>query len=1025
MKQILLMCFTFFLLGSISVANLYAQTVTGTVIDASTNVSIPGVNIVVQGTTIGTVTDPEGNFSLNVPSLDETLVVSYIGYQRQVIPIGGRTTINITLQPMVVIGDEMVVTAFGLQREQRSLSYSTQGVQTATMTEARELNVMNSLQGRVAGLTINQAGSGVGGATRVVLRGNRSISGDSQPLYVVDGVPIRGNPTDLNPDNIASINVLKGPNAAALYGSAAQNGAIIIETHRGQAGEVNVSVSNTFQVQQPIHYMDFQNEFAQGNGGVYQRSAEEAWGPRMQGQMVDHWSLDPADAGRQYALIPQGNSARNDVFQNGYSNATNINASIGTETTRTVFNYTYTDAEGILPGNQLTRHNVSVRINNRLSDRLRLDSKLDFMQQTIDNELAQGESNFNPMRQIYTTPPNIRSEDLANFDFVDDSGLIRHNWWNSQTTTGANPYWMLHRNLSESTRNRVIALTSLTFDITEQISLMGRVSYDGESRTSEGRVFNDTFTRAEQGFYNVGRGESSLFNADALISYTENLTEDWMINANLGANIEKNKGGFLSSNTGGALLVPNFFTLSNTSLPSTGFNPGSRMETQSIYAFSQIGWRDAVYLDITGRNDWSSTLPEGNRSYFYPSVGLSVVVSDLIANFPDLFTFVRLRASYAQVGSSAPAYMGSRSATFSSGGNNGFLSLGNTLPNPDLRPEKTEAFEIGLDLRFFNGRLGFDATVYKTNTVDQLFTIALPWGSGASQFFTNGGDVENKGIEFMLTTNPVQTPNLIWNLDLQFSANQNTVIKIDDERPRVIVGGDSFMREFVVEQGRPYGEMYSRGFLRDVNGNILVNENGVPRVTAGRTELVGNFTPDWQGGISNEVNYRNFRLTFLIEHRHGGQMVSLTNAILAGDGLWGPTAEFRDGGLVFGKNFMSNETAIGPDGNVNTTPIDAETYWRAVGGRNTPVGEAFSSDATNTRLREVTIGYNLPESFLAQLPVSNVQISLVGRDLFFIYRASDSLEPDFFVGTGPAAEGFQSFAPPTTRQIGVNLKMDF
>ncbi|MEX2573186.1 MAG: SusC/RagA family TonB-linked outer membrane protein [Balneolaceae bacterium] len=1024
MKQLLLTCLTLFLWCAISAVNLQAQTVTGTVTDASGDATLPGVNVVVEGTSIGTVTDVDGSFSLDVPSLNETLVISYIGYQTQEIPLNGRSDLDVSLESQVLRGEEMVVTAFGVQREQRSLSYSTQGVQTEQMTEARELNVMNSLQGRVAGLSINQSGSGVGSSTRVVLRGNRSISGDSQPLYVVDGVPIRGNPTDLNPDNIASLNVLKGPNAAALYGSAAQNGAIVIETHRGQAGVVNVSLSNTFQLQQPDHYMDFQNEYGQGTGGVYQRNSEDSWGPRMEGQLVDHWSLDPDDAGTQYAFSPQGNDARHDVFQAGYSNASNINASVGTETSTTVFNYTYTDAEGIIPGNQLQRHNVSVRLNNQLTDRLSLDSKLDYMQQGIDNAIATGESNFNPMRQIYTTPPNIRSEHLQNFDFVDDTGLRRHNWWNPQTTTGANPYWMIHRNLSEDTRDRVIALTSLTFDVTEQVAVMGRVSYDGESRTSNSRIYNDTFTRAEQGSFAVGRSERSLFMADALVSYTEDLTEDWLVSANVGASLERQEGGSLSSNTGGALLVPNFFALSNTSLPSTGFNPGSRYETQSVYAFGQLGWRDAVYLDITGRNDWSSTLPADNRSYFYPSVGLSVILSDLIPEFPDLFTFARLRASYAQVGNSAPAFRGSRTASFSAGGNHGYLRLNSTLPNENLRPEQTDAYEIGLDLRFMEGRLGFDITAYQTNTFDQLFTIALPWGSGASEFFTNGGDVENKGIEMMLTTTPVQTLSFNWDFNVQYSRNRNMVNEINDARPSVEVSSD-YLRSFRIEQGRPYGEIYSRGFLRDDDGNVLVTADGVPRVTSGMDVLVGNFSPDWQGAISNELSYRNFSASFLIEHRQGGEMVSMTNAVLAGHGIWGPTAEGREGGLVFGDNIFSDETAVGPNGNVNTEEIDAETLWRAVGGRNAPAGEVFSEDATNTRLREVTLGYNLPQSILGRLPVSNVQLSLVGRNLLFIYKAADSLEPDFFVGTGPASEGFQSFAPPTTRTVGANLKIDF
>lgn len=1026
MKQLLITSLVMLLGFIITAAGAHAQTVTGTVTDDATGSTLPGVNIVVQGTTTGTVTDDDGNFSLSVPSLNETLVVTYIGYTRQEIPIDGRTTINISLESAVVRGEELVVTAFGLQREARSLSFSTQGVRTDQLVEARELNVMSSLSGRVAGLTINQDGSGVGGSTRVVLRGNRSISGDSQPLYVVDGVPVDGTPQDLNPDNIISIDVLKGPNAAALYGSRAQDGVIIIETQRGQVGVVNVSFSNTFQLSQPIHYMDMQNEFAQGSGGVYQRRAETAWGPRMDGQTVDHWSLDPADEGMTYSLTPQGNSARHGVFQTGYNNASNINASIGTETSRTVFNYTYTDAEGILPGNAMQRHNVSVRLNNQLTSNLSLDSKLEFINQNVDNSLAQGESNFNPMRQIYTTPPNIRNEDLQKFEFIDDTGLNRHNWWNPQTTTGANPYWMLNRNLSENTRDRIMALTSLTFDFTEELSIMGRASYDGRSETFENRIWNDTFTRAEQGRFSVWQRYRRQFNAEALLSYTTDLTDEWMIDANIGANFEnRQSNNTLSSNTGGALLVPNFFALSNTSNPSTSFSPGAEVETQSVYAFGQIGWRDAIYLNLTGRNDWSSTLPAGNRSYFYPSVGVSVILSDLIPDFPGFFSFARVRASYAEVGSSAPAYMGSRTASFGAGGNHGFLTLSGTLPNPDLRPERTEAWEVGLDLRFFQGRLGVDATLYQTNTFDQLFTISLPWGSGASQFFTNGGDVENKGIELLLATTPVQSLNFNWNFNINFATNRNMVNKIDDERPQVRVGGDSYMRDFMVEQGRPYGEMYSRGFLRDDDGNVLVTEDGVPRVTAGQTVIVGNFTPDWQAGISNEFSYRNLSASFLIEHRQGGQMVSFTNAVLAGSGLWGPTAEFRDGGMVFGENFFSHETAVGPDDQPNTSEINAETFWRQVGGRNTPVGEVFAEDATNTRLREVTLGYNLPQSLLGQLPVSNVRISLVGRDLFFIYKASDSLEPDFFVGTGPASEGFQSFAPPTTRNVGGSIKIDF
>ncbi|MEX2573169.1 MAG: SusC/RagA family TonB-linked outer membrane protein [Balneolaceae bacterium] len=1003
--------------------DVYQEVVEGQVSDATTEQSLPGVNIVVQGTNMGTVTDADGNFSLSVPSLNESLVISYIGYQAQEIALEGRTTLDVVLQPLVISGQEMVVTAFGLQREQRSLSYSTQGVDTETLTEARELNVMNSLQGKVAGLAINQAGSGVGAPTRVILRGNRSISGDSQPLYVIDGVPIRGNPEDLNPDNIQSINVLKGPNAAALYGSAAQNGAIVIETTQPQSGVVDVSLSNTFQVQNPILSIPFQNQYGQGVGGNYTASSEESWGPRMEGQMVDHWSFDPADAGRQYSLTPQPNNVR-DGFQRGFNTATNLSASVGVENIQGVFSYTRTDARGIVPGNELAKNNVMMRIVTQLTDDVTLDGKVDYMQQGIENAFSQGENNFNPMRQLYRMPRNIRTGDATHFEYVSPEGIVRQNFWNPGSTNGYNPYYLLNRAVSEDTRERVIATTSLRYDISEQLNFMIRTSYDGANNNGDEKLYRDFYARAPEGRYTISRSDAQQLNSDFLFSYTEDISEDWLINANFGGSIEQQRNSSLNSGTGEGLLVSNFFALSNTLDDQSSYNPGNPEDTRSLYSFGQIGWRDAIYLDITGRNDWSSTLPEESRSYFYPSVGLSVVLSDIIPSLPETISFAKVRTSWAQVGNSAPPYMLNRTASFQGGGNQGYLALNSTLPNPDLKPEMTESVEAGLDVRLFNGRLGFDVTVYKMNTYDQLFTIALPVGSGAGQYFTNGGDVENKGLEVLLSTTPVQGSILNWDMDFNFGLNRNMVNEISDERPRVGVGGDTYMREYVVEQGKPFGEVYSRGFLRDDQGRVIVDPDGIPRSSGSRATKVANFNPDWTGSISSMLSYRNFSGSFLIDHRQGGTSVSLTNAILYGDGQRVETLQGREGGLVFGENVFSDETAVLDDGTPNNIEVNAQTLWRNIGGRNAPIGEAFVEDATSTKLREITLGYNLPRSVLDPLGVSNIKISLVARNLLFIYRASDSLDPDFLVGTGTIAEGFQSFAPPTTRTYGVNFQID-
>lgn len=1003
---------------------IFQEMVRGRVVNAETGEGMPGVNIVVQDSELGTVTDIDGNYELEVPSLDVILEFLYIGSRNQVIPVDGRTVINISMENLVIEGEEMIVTAFGLPREARALTYSTQTIGTAELTEAREVNVMNSLQGRVAGLSINQSGSGVGAPTRVILRGNRSISGSSQPLYVVDGVPIQGSPQDLNPDNIESINVLKGPNASALYGSAAQNGVIVVTTKKGQAGNIEVSLNNTFMVDEAIHSLQFQNTYGQGLGGSYIASSEESWGPRMDGQTVDHWSPDPEMQGATYSLTPQPNNVK-DGFQLGYNLANNVNASIGGENIQGVFSFTRTDANGIVPGNNLDRQNLSVRLTSQLSDDLTLDGKIDYTHQNIDNPLQQGENNFNPMRQLYRLPRNIRTEDAKTFEYLSPEGLNYQNFWNPGSTNGYNPYYVLNRAISQSIRERVILMTSLSYNISDALTVLARMSYDAANNESNEKLYRDFYARANEGRYSESMSNARQFNSDFLISYTQSLTEEWDFNANIGGSVEKKRNNSLSSNTGSALLAPNFFALSNTLTPQTSYNPGSPRDLQSLYAFAQIGWRNSIYLDITGRNDWSSTLPEENRSYFYPSVGLSAVISDLIPSFPEIVSLARVRASYAEVGNSAGYGLLSRTASFSSGGNNGYLMISSTLPNVDLKPEITKAYELGTDLRFYNGRLGLDITAYRTNTFNQLFSIALPPGSGAANYYTNGGDVQNKGVEVLLSTTPVLNTNLRLDVDFNWAVNRNLVVSVHDDREQVDIGGDSFIRRYIVEAGKPFGEVYSRGFERDEQGRVIVGENGIPQSSGANETSIANFNPDWTGGISSSLAYRNFSLSFLIQHRQGGTLISATNAILYGDGQTEQTLQGREGGLIFGENIFGNETAVYEDGTPNTTEVTAEEFWRVVGGRNAPLGEAFVENATSTRLREMTLGFTIPESTLSALPISNMKISLVGRNLFYLYRASKTLDADFIQGTGTTAEGFQSFAPPTTRSYGVNVKIDF
>lgn len=977
-----------------------------------------GVSITIKGTNIGTSTDGNGSYSITVPE-NGILVFSYIGFITQEVAVNNQTTINVQLQEETTALNEVVVTALGIKREAKSLTYSTQGVNAQQLKEVREPNVMVSLQGKVAGLSITESGGGLGSPARLVLRGDRSISGDSQPLYIIDGVPINGDPTNLSSDNIASINVLKGPNAAALYGSEAQNGAIIITTYTGVTGVTNVSFSSSYITQSPIMAVQFQNVYGQGTGGIYNKGSDLSWGPKMGGQMVEDWSPDPAQVGKSYALTPQPDNVR-DFFVPGINLVNNLLLNLGGEKTQAVFSFTRTDAKGIVPNNELKRNNIALRVSSKPLPKLSLDAKIDYTrQESIGGINAEG-SFESSIENLYVIPRSIHIDQMRKFEYTDQQGANRQNYWLPGSAFDQNPYWRVYRNESTGTSERVIAFGSLKYDFTRDLNLMVRAAYDGINTTNQNKTYNDTYNRGQFGRYTLGFGNNILFNADFLLSYKKNINKDWSLDANFGGNFKQHRNSGLNSNTGLAMTIPNFFSLTNTQQVVSTYNIGNPLDVHSLYAFTHLGWKNAMFLDITGRNDWSSTLPAFDRSYFYPSVGLSAVLSDL---FPSIrggaLTYAKVRGSWAQVGNSAPPYSLQRTAAFSAGGNIGFLTLNGILPDTILRPELTKSIELGTELRFLNGRLGLNLTVYKTNTTNQLFTINLPVGSGANQYFTNGGNIQNKGIEALVDINPIQRADFRWDVNLNYSLNRNLVLKINDQRPRVDVGS------ITIEQGQPFGNIYGRGFIRDDQGRVIVGADGVPERTPGATVRVANFNPDWMGSISNTFSYKNFTLSFLIDHRQGGTMVSGTNARLYGDGQAKGTLQGREGGLIFGQNFFTQYTAVLENGSKNDIQINAETFWKAMGGRIESTDEIFAASATNTRLRELIIGYSVPVKKLNGLRISQLHFSLVGRNLFFIYRASKTIDPDLRVGTGPGTTGISDFALPTMRSIGANLKVDF
>ncbi|SDE73655.1 TonB-linked outer membrane protein, SusC/RagA family [Pricia antarctica] len=1013
----------FFFIGALFLClGTYAQekTITGTVTSAADGMPLPGVNVLVQGTTNGTQTDFDGNYAIDATDSD-ILVFSYIGTKSQSVNIGDSSTIDVILVEDASQLEEVVVTALGLERQEKSLTYANQQVDTDELTKARSVNVLEGLSGKVAGVSVTRSSSGVGAPVKVVMRGNRSIDGSSQPLYVVDGILLDGDINNISPDDIQEISVLRGANAAALYGSRAANGAIIVTTKSGKGAREGVSATLGFAstITSAIHLLDFQNEYGQGSAGTYSPTATTSWGPRFDGSQVAHWSNDPnySAFGGTYAYEAQPDNVK-DFFQLGHELATNLGVNINSEKSNVFLGYTFTDAGGLVPGNDLKRHSISARVNSNVTEKLEIDAKLNYIRDDFSNVLSAGEGFDNPVRYLYKTPRNIRTEDFEHYEFINDEGKLRQHYFLPQFNGGGNPYWTINNVIRPRLDERVLAMLSVKYDITDDLAIFARSAMDRTSRSEEQIWYNDTYTQAPLGQYTKRASNSYDWNTDVLITYNKNLSEDFKIGLNAGANQRVYKRNELTG-SGTNFTIENFFALSNTQNPVAS-EALDRFEVQSIYGLGEFSYKNAIFLNLTARNDWSSTLPESNRSYFYPSVGLTAVVSDLV-DFGSGLSFLKLRANWAEVGNDTGSFRLSRRADI----RNGTLDINPTQPNTNLRPESTQSLELGFDSRFFDNRLRFDVTYYKTNTFDQIFSTPTPVASGIANVFQNGANIENRGVEVVLGATIVNNDNFSWDLDLNFATNQNEVLEIAEGFDKLTVNSD-FIRDYVLEVGGEYGDIYSRGFERDDQGRVIVDALGLPLITPGRDAVkVANFNPDWLGGIRNSFRYKNFNFSTLIDIRQGGSVTSFSEAILARDGVLDYTANGRDGGLIFGENIFSGETAVREDGSPNTISVSAEDYYNRVGGRNTPVGEAFVRELSNIRLREMVFGYTLPQKMLSDTFLTSANFSLVGRNLFFITNKAENFDPEIVNSVSNDSEGREAFALPTSRSVGVSINFGF
>jgi TonB-linked SusC/RagA family outer membrane protein len=1041
-KKVNTRCLRLFYLAFVfmfSVSGLLAQeiTVTGTVTDQQDGSPLPGVNILIQGTVTGTTTDVVGTYTIRVPSEETVLIFTYVGYNTVEEKVGSRSVIDIGMNPDITQLSEVVVTSLGIERAKKEISYAAQNVSADELSEARELNVMNSLAGKVAGLDIVRSSAGVGSASRVILRGNRSIAGNNQPLYIVDGVPISnfswGTPDsenggvqqgdgigNVNPDDIATITVLKGPNATALYGSRANNGAIVITTKSGVSRKgIGVEFNTNWSIDKALILTKFQNVYGQGNGGTYIKNSEEGWGAKMEGQMVEHWSPDPNWAGpAEYPYSPHDNF--HDFFNTGYNIANTLTLTGGNDMVRGLFSFTNTITAGIVPTNGLERNNFNLRFDGDLSDKLSFDTKVTYFTQNVHNRLSTGDDFNNPMRAIYRQPSNISLDDVMNFEFFDDAGIRKQNYWNPGTNGGENIYWMLNRTIRDEKRDRVIAMGSLKYQFTDHLSLMVRTALDQIYDVWSYKQYYNTFTIADAGNLNLQNNNSLETNHDFLLNYNNMWGGDtWSLTASVGGNLLYQKTETLNTRTN-RLLKPNLFVITNTSqiLSDQG---GSEKKIHSLYAFATLGYKSFLFLNATARNDWSSTLPKENWSYFYPSVGLNWVISDMINTLPSFLSLASVRVNYAEVGNDTDPYKLSKTYNFGAGGQLGYAWRSGELPAEDLKPEKTKSWEAGFNLAFLQNRLGLDFTWYKSNTFNQLISVPLPPPSGYSSKFINAGNVQNTGIELTLNATPVIAGDFRWDLAFNYARNVSEVIEITEDLKEYTIRGRSWMTTIKVVEGEPYGQIFTRGFERNDEGRLLINDLGLPITTPGQTVQMGNFNPDWMGGFSNSFSYKGIELSLLLDIRMGGDVFSFTECNLTFDGYSEATLAGRDGFVVDGLHVITDE-----DGNVtgyeeNTIETNAEAYWHSLGGRNTPIGEPYRYDASYVRVREVLLGYTWNfESTIFQ----SINVSLYGRNLGFLYNPSEIIDPNMNIGTGNVT-GLEAFAVPSARTYGINARFRF
>ena len=1023
-------------------AAAFAQNVTvkGVVKDAE-GAPLPGATVFVPGTSNGTVADADGNFSIQVPA-NTDLEVSFLGYASQTIKVGTTAGFQeIVLSDSETL-NEVVVTALGVAREKKTLGYAIQDVKGDAIVDAHETNIANALTGKIAGVNIVRSSNGPAASSKIILRGNSSLTGNNQPLIVVDGIPMDNfagasnsdfwNPSadmgsglqDINPEDVESMTVLKGASAAALYGSRAGNGVILITTKKGRQNPgLGLTITGTVAATTEFTRPAMQNQYGQGQNGEYDPLVSQSWGPKITGQQYTKWDGSSANM-----------AAYDNVkgfFGTGVSDSENVTFSQQYGKTGIYASWTRTNDVGQVAGTTLKRNNFMLRGTSTFgkNDKWHFDAKIQYIRAQANNRPITGSNvNANYMLKMYTTPVSIDIRDFK--DAVDESGNMF--FYGITNKAGSNPWWVAKYNTNQDVRNRFLMNASLKYEFTDWLNAEIKAGSDMYFTESESKLYAGNSLMKKTGSYSLSETRFFENNFSFLITaHKDNLFGDFGGHVSLGGNLMERENRGVSSSQG-ELRVPNVFDLNNgTNKPSVS-EPYSHRKMNSLYGQITLNYGGWIFLDATLRNDWTSTLSTANRSYLYPSASLSWVISDMVnkyGNMPAWFSYAKVRASFAEVGNDMDPYQLYNVYTMGSDPyGHPTLSSDSVLFDDNVKNELIKSWEAGFDVRFFDNRLGVDFSWYKTNAINQL--INLPISSVAySSKKINAGDIQNQGFEVVLNAVPVRNTNFQWNTNVNFSTNKNQIIDLADGVSEYSLGGYDKVK-VVAKVGGEYGDIYGTTYNRVTDENspyfnqLILSAEGLP-TSDGTSKYLGNQNPVCNLGWNNSFSWKGLSLSFLIDARIGGKMYSGTLGTMeyAGTGAW--TVENRDEKFV-----VEGVVKDGDSYKPNTTAVSAESYWKAISGEagsNLGITEENLYDATNVRLRNISISYGLPKKLLSKGDVfQSVRFGFTCTNVAMIYSAMRGFDPESsFVASNNNAWGFEYGSAPTTRCYVFNVSLGF